>query len=260
MADVFLGDCPVLENTKLARQTFLLRLHAPAIAKSGLPGQFVMVRPGPAREMGAGLLLKRPFSLHRLGPGEEISLLYRVAGAGTQLLSRVRPGESLELLGPLGHGFDPPRDLSRAYLAAGGIGLAPMLALAEKLAARTELTLFYGAQSEPDVLPGSYLDLFPARLVLTTDDGTTGLEGLVTGPLAEALDREPATVFACGPRPMLARAAALAAKAGVFAQVSLEERMACGLGVCLGCATKTAGGYARVCVEGPVFAAGEVEW
>jgi len=244
----------------MARQTFLLRLHAPAIAKSGLPGRFVMVRPDPAREKSAGLLLKRPFSLHRLGPGGEISLLYRVVGAGTQILSRVRPGESLELLGPLGHGFDPPLDLPRAYLAAGGIGLAPMLALAEKLAARTRLTLFYGEQSEPDVLPGSYLDLFPARLVLTTDDGTVGLKGLVTTPLAEALARKPAPVFACGPRPMLAEAAALAAKAGVFAQVSLEERMACGLGVCLGCATKIAGGYARVCVEGPVFAAEEVQW
>lgn len=261
MSGMFLGECPVLENRKLARQTYLMRLEAPAVARSGVPGQFVMVRTGPDPDRGGSPLLKRPFSLHRLGPNDEISLLYRVVGVGTGLLSQVRPGESLELLGPLGHGFRPASTLPVAYLVGGGIGVAPMMALAENLALDTAVTVFYGERSAADCLPDDYVDRFPGRIVLTTDDGTAGAHGLVTGPLADALSAHPAPVFACGPRPMLAAVAALAARFGVEAQVSLEAHMACGMGACLGCATRVAeDAYARVCVEGPVFRAEEVRW
>lgn len=260
MSEVFLGDCRVVENRRLADRIFLLRLEAPAIAKAGIPGQFVMVRTGPAPQEG-GPLLKRPFSIHRLGPGDEIALLVQVVGVGTGLLSRAAAGEALEVLGPLGRGFVRPDSLPRAYLVAGGIGAAPMLALAEAMDGETELTLFYGARTEEELLSAYHRDFFGSRLVLCTEDGSEGLPGLVTAPLAAALEREPAPVFACGPRPMLAEAAAAAVRAGVPAQVSLEAHMACGLGVCLGCAVETISpGYARVCVEGPVFPAEEVKW
>jgi len=245
----------------LARKTYLMRLEAPALARRGRPGQFVMVRTGPYPERGGGPLLKRPFSIHRLGPGDEISLLYRVVGVGTELLALARPGENLELLGPLGRGFDPPKELKKAYLAAGGVGLAPLLALAENLAGRTDLTLFYGEAAAVDLPPESYLQLFPSEIVLTTEDGTAGEKGLVTRPLAQALAREPAPIFACGPPAMLAEVSRLAELSGVPAWVSLEARLACGLGACLGCAVKVdKGGYARVCAEGPVFRAEEVRW
>jgi len=261
LAEIFLGPCPVLENRKLARKTYLMRLEAPAVARRGRPGQFVMVRTGPYPERGGGPLLKRPFSIHRLGPDDEISLLYRVVGVGTDLLALARPGESLELLGPLGRGFDPPDGLKRAYLAAGGVGLAPLLALAENLAGRTDLTLFYGEAAAVDLPPESYLKLFPAEIVLTTEDGTAGEKGLVTRPLAQALVRDPAPIFACGPKAMLAEVSRLARVSGVPAWVSLEARLACGLGACLGCAVQVDKGvYARVCAEGPVFRAEEVQW
>ena len=261
MTGPFIGECPVLENSKLARGTFLLRLHAPAIAAKAAPGQFVMVRTGPAPEKGGSPLLKRPLSLHRLGPGEEISLLYRVVGVGTDLLARLRPGDRVELLGPLGRGFNPDLAEDHAYLVGGGIGVAPLLALSEKLGGGLKPTLIYGERNAADLLPESRLDLFSGPAVLTTDDGSRGIKGMVTGPLADALAERPAPVFACGPKPMLAAVAVLAEKYGVPAQVSLEARMACGMGACLGCSThmKNAG-YALVCAHGPVFAAEEVQW
>ncbi|MFH1136657.1 MAG: dihydroorotate dehydrogenase electron transfer subunit [Pseudomonadota bacterium] len=261
MPKVFLGDCRVLENRVLARDTNLLRLEAPEIAATGRPGRFVMVRTGPYPEKGGGPLLKRPFSLHRLGPGREISILFRVVGVGTRLLSRVRPGETLEILGPLGRGFDLEKIPARVYLAAGGLGLAPMLALAEALRGRTRFVTFYGVKTGVEAPPDDYLALFPGNVVLTSEDGSRGLPGLVAAPLARALAEQPAPIFACGPYPMLRATAELAARAGVAAQVSLEAHMACGLGACLGCvAPKPGGGYARVCQEGPVFRAEEVTW
>ncbi|MFH1091693.1 MAG: hypothetical protein V1742_08985, partial [Pseudomonadota bacterium] len=108
MAGIFLGKCQVLENRKVAAGIFRMRVAAPAVAETARPGQFVMVQTGPEPQKGGSPLLKRPFSLHRVGQGGEIALLYKVIGVGTRLLSQVRPGESLEILGPLGKGFSPP--------------------------------------------------------------------------------------------------------------------------------------------------------
>ncbi len=261
MTNTYLGNCLVLENTELATDTYLMRLDAPVIAENGSPGQFVMVRTSPAPESGGGPLLKRPFSIHRLGPGGEIALLYRVVGLGTQCLSSIGAGNRLEVLGPLGRGFTLPATLPRAYLVGGGMGLAPLLALAEALADRTEVNLFYGAKTRDEMLPLSYLAHFRSELRLATEDGTNGYHGLVTDPLALALRLKPAPIFTCGPRPMLAAVAELAASAGVQAQVSLEAHMACGLGACLGCVTPSSdSGYKRVCLDGPVFLSEVIKW
>jgi len=250
-----------MENREVAAGTFLLRLEAPAVARIARPGQFVMVRTGPSPAKGTSPLLKRPFSLHRIGSGGEIDLLYRVVGEGTSLLSQVRSLQGLEVMGPLGRGFEPPDPLPRAYLAAGGVGLAPLLALAETLAGSTETILFYGARSDDDLVSAPYLELFQCRVLLCTDDGSVGFHGPVTEPLAEVLEASPAPVFACGPRPMLARVAELAAGAGVAAQVSMEANMACGMGACLGCVVQTnEPAYTRVCLEGPVFRAEDIQW
>lgn len=226
-----------------------------------------MIRTGPFPHKGGGPLLKRPFSLHRIGPDDEISILYRVAGVGTELMSRLRPDDDIEILGPLGNGFRVIRDLSTAYLVAGGIGVAPMTALIDSFSVSTKIHLFYGAMTAGELITEKYPDYFGKRVILEacTDDGSACRMGLATDLLEEALQKTPAPLYACGPRPMLAAVAAIAEKYNVEAQVSLEAHMACGMGACLGCATemksdKESPVYARVCMEGPVFAAEEVKW
>ncbi|MBW1709219.1 MAG: dihydroorotate dehydrogenase electron transfer subunit [Deltaproteobacteria bacterium] len=267
MGDVFIKNCQVLENRQLMEGTYLMRLRAPEIAAAAKPGQFVMVRTG-SEPLEGGPLLRRPFSLHRLNSSGEISLLYRVIGVGTRIMGGVEPGRELEIMGPLGRGFDFSEAKEQSYLVAGGIGLAPMIALAEAMGDRKS-KFFYGARTSKEV--DVFLALirqtpYEGELVLTSEDGLKAAKGMVTGPLAVALEEEPAQLFACGPRLMLARVAVLAREAGVRAQVSLEANMACGLGACLSCAVERASGeesgpvYSRVCFEGPVFFAEEVRW
>ena len=185
---------------------------------------------------------------------------------GTRLLAQADPGDRLEVLGPLGRGFSLP-PMERACLVAGGMGVAPMPALIDALAGRTEVLLLYGALGAPRLVTTEDPEFFGlgVDLRVSTDDGSAGRKGFVTELLAGELDREPLPVFACGPMPMLARVAELARSAGAPAQVSLEAHMACGMGACLGCTTPVHSpndepAYARVCMEGPVFSAEEVLW
>jgi len=266
LAEVYIKHCRVLENRRLMEETLLMRLQAPEIALAAQPGQFVMVRTGPRPEKG-GPLLRRPFSLHRIYASGEIALLYRVIGLGTGLMEDMKPGDELEIMGPLGHGFDLTMAAPQSYLVAGGMGMAPMIALAEALESR-ENTFFYGARTSREVEVFWTLikeTSYKGRVSVTSEDGIGFAGGLITDPLAAALRAKPVPIFACGPRPMLAQVAGLAGEAGVPAQVSLEARMACGLGACLSCvvemdAGKKSGEYSRVCSEGPVFLAGEVKW
>ena len=259
--------CPVIENRQVASNTYLMRIAAPEIANNTRPGQFVMVHAGV--EPRANPLLRRPFSIHRTTPEGEMYILYRPVGSATGYMSEMAAGEELKVLGPLGNGFDLGLAEREAYLVAGGVGLAPIWALAEALQGKVETRLFYGLRSADEVvdfISGASGPAQPHEVIITTEDGSAGTSGLVTGPLAKALDSRPAPVFACGPRPMLAAIAALAGKAGIKAQVSLEERMACGMGLCMSCSVETVAGtkaepaYTRVCNEGPVFNAEEVKW
>ncbi|MBW2623474.1 MAG: dihydroorotate dehydrogenase electron transfer subunit [Deltaproteobacteria bacterium] len=259
--------CPIIENTRVASNTFLMRMAAPEIAKNIRPGQFVMVHT--SVEPRANPLLRRPFSIHRTTLEGEMFILYRPVGSETGRMSKMGPGEKLKVLGPLGNGFDLGLAEREAYLVAGGVGLAPIWALAEALQGKAETRLFYGLRSADEVvdfISGASGPVQPDEVIITTEDGSAGTGGLVTEPLAKALESRPAPVFACGPRPMLAAIAALAREAGVKAQVSLEERMACGMGLCMSCSVETADStsaepaYIRVCKEGPVFNAEEVKW
>ena len=264
MSKVFIRQGGILENTLVAADTWLLRFKSLELAAEARAGQFLMVKVGPSASSG-GPLLRRPLSIHRLGPDGGISLLYRVVGQGTDLLSRMKPGQTVEVMGPLGRGFDFTGDLDQAYLVAGGIGVAPLVELAARMAGTTSVTLFYGERFGRLMVPGRYLEVPGVELVTVTEDGSQGRTGLVTEPLAEALARKSAPIFTCGPRPMLVEVAGLARQAGVEAQVSLEAHMACGLGACLGCVAEIRSKdqeptYARVCLEGPVFRAEEVKW
>ncbi len=241
-----------------ARQRIVcLRLHAPAVARAARPGQFVMLAPGPAEPLDP--FLNRPFSIHRVPDEDSLELLFAVVGRGTARLAAQPPGATLRLLGPLGRGFDPPAE-GPVWLLAGGLGIAPLRFLGERLAGRP-VRLLYGAGTAEALVSTAGL---ACRVELATDDGTAGRRGPATELLAAALaelpeaERARAYVAACGPEPMLAAAAGLCRRAGVRAEVSLEAHMACGTGACMGCARPIGGRPQRVCAEGPVFDAREV--
>ncbi len=260
----------IASHRDLGGGNHLLEVEAAPLARETAPGQFFMIG-----FPGADTLLRRPFSVCGL-PGtfdgssrSAVHVLYKVVGRGTEHLASRKPGSPLSILGPLGRGFDLELGAgTEALLVAGGIGSAPFPALAAALGARgIRCTLLYGARSASD-LP--LLDWFRARapeVIVTTEDGSAGTRGLVTDPLRERLARGGnVRILACGPNPMLREVAAIAREASVPCEVSLEARMACGFGVCLGCVVPTRRGeggetaYERVCVEGPVMPAEKLAW
>jgi len=239
------------------------------------PGQFVMVR---TREQWEPLW-RRALVIYRAeehAEGMDLEFLYKVLGRGTMLLSRQRPGDELEMLGPLGNGFPHEADSeAEALLISGGIGLPALYLLAEALARDGRaVRLFHGEPTVEPNAPLPFLDDFarvlgPETITLATEDGSRGFQGLVTEAVQAYLERarpRRAIFYACGPMPMLRRVAEIAVQRALPAYVSLEARMACGFGVCLGCAVKTRFAsdrtphYRRVCVEGPIFRAEEVVW
>ncbi len=230
------------------------------------PGQFVMLSPG--AETGAvrtDPLLPRPMAVYREtrnGGAAEIEILFKVHGRGTALLAEVRPGQRVRLVGPLGRGFALPDPGERALLVAGGTGVASVFELAARCAARGKEppTVLLGARSAGDLMGYEDFEALDVPVRLTTEDGSQGTRGRVTD-LLEPLLGGPARVYACGPTPMMRRAAEIAERAGRPCVVSLENPMACGFGVCLGCAAPLRdGGIALVCCDGPVFDAARVAW
>jgi dihydroorotate dehydrogenase electron transfer subunit len=244
------------------------------------PGQFYML--AAAEGWGGGAderpYLPRAFSHARAREGR-LSFLLEAIGPGTQRLAELRAGEGLDLVGPLGIGWRPAEPGTRPLLVGGGIGAAPLLCLQDELAgegaepdetdvsrdiggkrqARAEgaLAVLLGFRSAAHAEAAS---LFAGGVELATDDGSAGRRGLVTDLLREELERDAAaTVFACGPPPMLEAVRALCAERGVPAQLALESGMACGYGACFGCVVPTKAGYVRLCVDGPVLDADALE-
>lgn len=257
----------IIAHREVAPGTRLMVLRDPSVAERARPGQFVMLR------VAAGLdpLLRRPFSIcGRIGD-DAFGLLYRVVGRGTALMAERRIGERVPILGPLGNGFPGERSSRPSVLAGGGVGVAPLLFLAQDLLVQEERPVSFLAGfsgKEALLLPRDVLQV-DLEAEIATDDGTLGHAGPVTDLLASRLaaltgPEEAPAVFACGPPAMLERVAALARAAGAPCLVSLEAAMACGVGACLGCtvpaATQEGRSYLRVCTEGPVVAAETVDW
>jgi dihydroorotate dehydrogenase electron transfer subunit len=219
------------------------------------PGQFYML--ATADQWGSDgerPYLPRAFSHARARDGQ-IDFLLEAVGPGTERLGSVGPGEELHLVGPLGIGFARPAPGAAALLVGGGIGAAPILALADELPEDTPVILGFRNESYAGVA-----SLFTQQPLLTTDDGSIGRHALVTEPLREALDQgEIPTVYACGPPPMLEAVRALCGERDVPAQLAMESGMACGFGACFGCVVPTRGGYVRLCVDGPVVDAADLE-
>lgn len=216
-----------------------------------------------AVDNGLDPLLKRPISVHRRLDGG-FQLLYRVVGKGTSILSTKKPGDILEMLGPLGNGFPLNIKSENIILVAGGLGIAPIFALAEFFSKRKP-ALFYGVRTKNEILCADELKAVGIDPVFATDDGSSGEKGNIVNILNEHIKRYPSRIadnilFACGPEPMLKALSALAGEFKVKGYFALEQHMACGLGTCLGCVVKTTKGYKRVCKEGPVFPIEEIVW
>lgn len=290
----------VVENVRCAADTYRLRVKCPEIARAILPGQFVMLRWVGCDDP----ILGRPLAMYDVVVDESgnatgcnndigLDMVYLVVGRLTGMLAECRPGQSLDVWGPLGNGFpahSAGRDKPAEHLiiVAGGIGQTPFLTLArERLGTRQygtpprevprvrKVTLCYGARNERWLACVDDFRTAGVRVLLATDDGSTGHHGLVTDVLAQVLDEEEndhrgntgaAHIVCCGPEPMMAAVAEMAGRRGVSCEVSLETPMACGVGICFSCVTKVredgkaeAGwDYRRTCVDGPVFDAARV--
>lgn len=253
-AKPFLGTATVLSNEGMMPGVFRLRLLCPEIATSAKPGQFVMLK------CGDETLLRRPISISDAsGSSEQISLLIANIGKGTEWLSQRQPGEELDILGPLGNGFSIHAKSELILLIAGGMGIAPLNFLAVKAAVLgKKVTMVLGARTGELLCPTSHLPKVD-ECIFCTEDASVGIKGRVTDcPDAhiEAADQ----IFACGPLPMYRALAKDTRFNGKSMQVSLEVRMACGIGLCYGCTVKTKQGLRQVCEDGPVFEMSDILW
>lgn len=245
------------EARSLGNGYHLLKIASPRVAEAAKPGHFVMVRVLP----GLDPLLRRPLGILDSRP-PYIWLYYQVLGGGTRLLAGRRPGDALEILGPLGNTF-PELPGQRVLLIAGGRGIVPLFHYARAYGERRDLLLLYGGRSKADLpLLERIRSLTLQRLVVFSEDASVGQKGRVSDGLDPILlEEKPQATLSCGPEAMLA---ALAAKLKGYPTrdlVSLEARMACGFGVCQGCAVRAVdGSFRRVCDEGPVFPLEEMQW
>lgn len=238
----------VKSNSGLIPGTRLVWLDAPAIAELAKPGQFVMGRCAENHDP----LLRRPLSLHGIDDSGGVALLFEVVGRGTSWLSERAPGDLVDLVGPLGNGFSIRSDAEKFLLVSGGIGIAPLAFLAGKaMGLGKEVTVLLGARGASQLFPASQLPK-GAFIVRATEDGSEGTKGLVTS-LIDDYAGEADQLFACGPAAMYRSMAGLDCLKGKPVQVSLEEKMACGVGACYGCTVKTKNGLKQVCRDGPVF-------
>ncbi|MFH1692044.1 MAG: dihydroorotate dehydrogenase electron transfer subunit [Candidatus Omnitrophota bacterium] len=258
----------IQNNFFLKGHYHLLELVLPAAFKKACAGQFVHIRV----EESSDPLLRRPLSIHEVsyaGSGKKgiMKVLYGAVGKGTRLLTEKKKGVFVDCLGPLGNGFDLKK-IKRAkniFIVAGGIGVAPLFFLVKTLAqqrSRINLAVLIGAKTKADILREKDFRSLGCKVYVATEDGSRGFKGRVTELLIKKLKDVIGSsyVCACGPKPMLASIAAISDRHEIPAQVSLEEFMGCGVGACLGCVIKTKNGYKRICHDGPVFDAQEIEW
>lgn len=245
-----------------------LTLLAPGIPEATRPGHFVAIAVGGE---GSGMLLRRAFSIHRVTPGGPaggtVEVVFATHGKGTRWLADRRRGDKLDVIGPLGRPFTLPKEPVACVLVAGGYGAAPLFMLSEALRARgCRVDMILGAATEDRLFGVLEAKRSSASVTVTTDDGSAGVRGRVTGPLAEIVRASDAdVVYACGPMAMLASVAAVAADTGAHSQCAVEEAMACGIGVCMTCVLPVQGAdgttrMVRSCTDGPVFRGSDVRW
>jgi len=241
-------EVPILENEKVNGKYFRLAFRSKNLSGNIKPGQFLQAR----INQGQDPYLRRPFSYFRVSPGR-VEILYEVLGHGTSILSGKKKGEVLKVMGPLGNAFTEDLGKKKRILVAGGVGVPPLVFLAERY---PTAYLLIGTKSKAELLPKAELKKVRAKVLHTTEDGSYGTKGRVTLLLEKILkDQHPGDFFiqTCGPKQMMKAVITIAAKYGVEGEASWDESMACGVGACLGCMVKTRGGLKRACADGPVF-------
>lgn len=241
----------------------LFRFETPALAAAAEPGQFLMIRTSDTPYP----LLRRPISIHARDGGA-LEIFFQVAGLGTTLLARKSNGETLDILGPFGQKFIPDWNVlpSPAMLVGGGRGIAPIYFAAlslEKL--NVQVKVLYGGKSRADLPLRAKFKKAGIEILCSTDDGSSGSSGFVTGLLESEIRRQkPAILYVCGPDAMMKKTADIAASNGIPARISLESVMGCGFGACWGCVKRIrkdeGGRWRKICEDGPVFWSDEIIW
>lgn len=260
-------DAIIAGHKQIAPRFFKLALQSKYISSNAVPGQFIEIKVSEETTP----LLRKPFSIHHIDPAKQIiEVLYEVVGTGTEILSGKKIGEQLNIIGPLGNGFNiETKDKKIAILIGGGMGVAPLLALAQRMVSGCGLRviMLIGAKhANALVCEQDFKDL-EIEVLASTDDGSSGKKGFVSDLLLNLLNNQPPTpnpqlitIFACGPHPMLKAIAEIAFQNKIDCQVSMEAFMACGIGACKGCAIETKSGYKMVCSDGPIFNSKELKW
>lgn len=253
---MFCDKYTVTEKKTLAKEIYSVTVKAPEVVKAAKSGQFVTIT-------AEGFSLRRPISICEINKAEgTMRLVFEVRGKGTEQIAHVNAGDNLDILAPLGNGFRIP-DGKRVIVVGGGIGVPPLLDVAKNTGALC--TAILGFRSYEKIILAEDFKAYGSNTIICTDDGSVGVHGVVTQPLAEELKKEEVgAVLACGPEPMLKAIVKLCLEKDIPCQVSMEQRMGCGVGACVGCTCVLDRGgkdyYARVCKDGPVFDAKEVKF
>lgn len=271
----------IIENQQIAKDHFVMSLLLTSTCDSALPGQFIMIRKQGVKDP----LLSRPLSLYgvyQTEAGSVLEFLYRVVGKGTLALSRLTAGDTVDILGPLGKPFEVIPDRPHVILLAGGIGVAPLSFFLEYLVKNRDhfsgsnqdvsgvrkIVFYLGATTAATLVGLAKIERFCSDIRISTDDGSTGFRGTVTHLLAndlEKIDHRDICIYSCGPTPMIRNLSEMLQPFSIPCRVSMEERMACGIGACLGCSIKvreaaTGWAYCQVCMDGPVFDIKDLLW
>lgn len=245
----------IVANEKICPRFYLLALDAKPVAKTIKPGQFIHIK------VSETLIpfFRRPFSVYRAK--KHIEILYEPIGLGTKTLATRKPGEYLDILGPLGNQFTlPPKGTKQVVMIGGGIGVAPFLILSDALAKKGyEMVLLYGGRTKGHVFKMDEFKKNGCKVYIATDDGGIGVKGYVSNLFSKINPDPKSTVlYTCGPHAMMVAVQKFSKKHNLFCEAACEETMACGLGACLGCSIKTTQGYKTTCYDGPVFDIREV--
>ena len=242
--------CEILSKEILPDGSVDMNVQFPVPAS---PGQFIHVK------CGDGVLLRRPISICDAGSGW-LRFVFAVRGEGTECLARLNPGDAVDILGPLGVGFNPDKKGEGVpVVVGGGIGIFPLLYLSGHTGAKTEAIL--GFRSADAVVMEEEFSNVCAKTYIATDDGSYGEKGFVTDVLRRRIaEGGVSSIYVCGPTPMMKAVKAVAESTGIYCELSLEERMGCGIGACAVCVCKSEGEYVKVCQNGPVFDSREVDF
>jgi len=249
--------CPIINNQKIAKDVFNLSFKAQKISQTAKPGQFVQLKIDDSKNP----LLPRPFGISAVNKKTgKVSIVYKTIGKGTTLLSQKKVNDLISITGPLGNGFWLEKGTKKIALVAGGTGIGPALFLSQAWKKKIDIYAFTGARSK-DLLCGyNKLNKNCVQVFITTDDGSKGEKGFITKIIKKNCQKfKIDQIITIGPKIMMSKTAKIANQLNVPCQVSLEERMACGFGICMGCAVKLKNGQQRlVCTDGPVFNAKDV--